>query len=70
MATGYKFGGVVAHLFATRVLLQLHQEVQLARQMGINLSMTLADKKVSLIRVALDRRAERMDQVSRATMRR
>ncbi|GFR44859.1 hypothetical protein Agub_g6202, partial [Astrephomene gubernaculifera] len=47
VATGYKFGGVVAHLFATRVLLQLHQEVQMARQMGINLTMNLADNKVS-----------------------
>ncbi|GLC43863.1 hypothetical protein PLESTB_000916400 [Pleodorina starrii] len=47
VATGFKFGGVVAHLFATRVLLQLHQEVQMARQMGINLTMTLSGNKVS-----------------------
>ncbi|GIL97763.1 hypothetical protein Vretimale_3324 [Volvox reticuliferus] len=47
VATGFKFGGVIAHLFAVRVLLQLHQEVQMARQMGINLTMTLSGNKVS-----------------------
>ncbi|KAG2452510.1 hypothetical protein HYH02_002749 [Chlamydomonas schloesseri] len=47
VATGHKFGGLVAHLFATRVLLQLHQEVAQARAMGINLSLNLADSKVS-----------------------
>ncbi|EFJ50565.1 hypothetical protein VOLCADRAFT_88500 [Volvox carteri f. nagariensis] len=46
VATGFKFGGVVAHLFAVRVLLQLHQEVQMAKQMGINLTMTLKGNKV------------------------
>ncbi|PNH07951.1 hypothetical protein TSOC_005530 [Tetrabaena socialis] len=45
VASGFKFGGVVAHLFATRVLLQLHQEVSLARQMGIRLNMNLGDNK-------------------------
>eukprot|EP00198_Chlamydomonas_reinhardtii_P001526 XP_001690862.1 predicted protein [Chlamydomonas reinhardtii] len=47
VATGHKFGGLVAHLFATRVLLQLHQEVAQARAMGINLSFNLADNKAS-----------------------
>ncbi|KAG2445947.1 hypothetical protein HXX76_000550 [Chlamydomonas incerta] len=47
VATGHKFGGLVAHLFATRVLLQLHQEVAQARAMGINLSFNLTDNKVS-----------------------
>lgn len=46
VTTGYKFGGVVAHLFAAKLLLQLNQEVQMAKQMGIDLSMSLADNKV------------------------
>ena len=35
---GFQFGGMVANAVAARLLLQLRQEIQLAKQMGINLS--------------------------------
>ncbi|KAG2500798.1 hypothetical protein HYH03_001560 [Edaphochlamys debaryana] len=47
VSTGLKFGGCVAHLFATRVLLQLHSEVAAAKQMGIHLSVNMTEEKVA-----------------------
>ncbi len=36
--SGHGFGGLVAHAVATRLLLQLRQEINMAKELGINLS--------------------------------
>lgn len=36
--TGQGWGGLVAHALASKLLLQLRQEIELAQKMGINLS--------------------------------
>ena len=38
MLSGRGFGGQLAHALAAKLLLQLQQEITLAKQMGINLS--------------------------------
>lgn len=36
--TGHRFGGMLAHALASKLLLQLHHDIDLAQQMGVNIS--------------------------------
>lgn len=46
ITAGFKFGAMLAHLFACRLMLQLKEEVAMAKQIGISLPDLLSANKV------------------------